>query len=107
MRPSVDEGVLVERLHKFAKRRRRRGYRLAHRELRRDGFRVNHKRVYRLWKREGLKVPPRRSRKRIRHVAPPRSVTAQHPNAGALWADGASTSLKRARWVDKSYVSCA
>ncbi len=78
--PSVDEGVLVERLHKFARRRRRRGYRLAHRELRRDGFGVNHKRVYRLCKREGLMVPPRRSRKRIRGVAPTRSVTAEHPN---------------------------
>ena len=78
--PSVDEGVLVERLKKFAKRRGRRGYRLAHRELRRDGFGVNHKRVYRLWRREGLSVPSRRSRKRIRYVAPPRPVMAQSPN---------------------------
>lgn len=71
---------MVERLHKFAKKRRRRGYCLAHRELRRDGFCVNHKRVYRLWKREKLSVPPRRSRKRIRNVAPPRSATAEYPN---------------------------
>jgi putative transposase len=70
----------VERLHTFAKKRRRRGYRLAYRELRRDGFGVNHKRVHRLWKREGLSVPPRRSPKRVRGVAPPRLVTAQHPN---------------------------
>lgn len=35
-----DEEVLVERLQKFARRRRRRGYRLAHQELRRDGFGV-------------------------------------------------------------------
>ena len=51
-----------------------------HRELRRSGVVVNHKRVYRLWRREKLSVPPRRSRKRIRGVALPRSVTAQSPN---------------------------
>jgi len=79
-RVRVDEAELVERLKKFARRRRRRGYRLAHRELRRDGVKVNHKRVYRLWKGAGLNVPPRKSRKRIRGVAAPRPVIAQQPN---------------------------
>jgi transposase InsO family protein len=77
----VDEPDLVERLKEFARKRRRRGYRLAHRELRRAGVLVNHKRIYRLWRREGLAVPPRRSRKRIRNVSPPRPVTAEAPNA--------------------------
>jgi putative transposase len=76
----ADEALLVERLQQFAKRRRRRGYRLAHRELRRSGMVINHKRVHRLWRREKLSVPPRRSHKRIRGVAPARSVTAQSPN---------------------------
>lgn len=76
-----DEAILVERLHKFAKKRRRRGYRLAHRELRRDGFGVNHKRVYRLWRRENLSVPPRRNCKRIRGVHAVRSIMADQPNA--------------------------
>ena len=79
-RPKVDEASLVERLKEFAQKRRRRGYRLAHRELRRSGMLVNHKRVYRLWKREGLSVPPRRSKKRLRGVAPPRLVVADRPN---------------------------
>ena len=76
----ADEAVLVERLKQFARKRRRRDYRLAHRELRRSGVVVNHKRVHRLWRREKLSVPPRRSRKRIRDVAPPRPVTASSPN---------------------------
>ena len=38
------------------------GYRLIASELRRDGWRVNAKRVYRLWRREGLKVT-RKARK--------------------------------------------
>lgn len=81
MRPRADETILVERLHQFAKCRRRRGYRLAHRELRRDGFRVNHKRVYRLWTREKLSVPPRKSYQRRRTTATPRFVSAEHPNS--------------------------
>lgn len=81
MRRRADQAILVERLHKFATKRRRRGYRLAHRELRRDGFMVNHKRVHRLWKAQGLGVRPRRSRKRIRGANVPRLVTAGQPNA--------------------------
>jgi transposase InsO family protein len=80
-RPKQDEAALVERLKQFATRRRRRGYRLAHKELRHCGVVVNHKRVYRLWKREGLSVPPRRSCKRIRSAcASPRALVADCPN---------------------------
>jgi len=79
-RPKRDETDLVERLRRFAKKRRRLGYRMAHKELRRQGLAVNHKRVFRLWRREGLSVPARRSRKRIRNVSPPRAVMANAPN---------------------------
>ena len=61
-----NETLLVERLHEFARTKRRRGYRLVHRELRRDGMHINHKRVHRLWKQEGLSVPARKTYKRIR-----------------------------------------
>ncbi len=77
----VDEAALVERLKQIAGKKRRRGYRLAHRELRRQGWSVNHKRVWRLWKREGLSVPARKSRKRIRGVCVPRAIAADRPNA--------------------------
>ena len=53
---------------------------MAYRELRRQGVVVNHKRVYRLWRSERLSVPPRRSRKRIRNVSPPRQVAASRPD---------------------------
>ena len=78
----TDEAELVERLRAIGRKKRRRGYRLAHQELRRDGLKVNHKRVHRLWKRVGLCVPPRRVCKRIRSVRPiPRDVMATRPNA--------------------------
>ncbi len=79
----VDEAVLVERLQQFARRRRRRGYRLAHRELRRDGFAVNHKRVYRLWRQHQLTVPARCSRKKRRSGASISEVMATAP--GQVW----------------------
>jgi transposase InsO family protein len=77
----VDEAALVERLKEIARKKRRRGYRLAHRELRRQGWLINHKRVWRLWKREGLLVPPRKSRKRVRRAGcAARALVADHPN---------------------------
>lgn len=83
---SKDEEVqLVERLKDFARKRCRRGYRLAHQELRRAGglfASVNHKRIQRLWRREGLSVPPRRKcSKRVRSISTPRTVIADCPNA--------------------------
>jgi transposase InsO family protein len=42
---------------------------------------VNHKRVYRLWRREGLSVPARKSRKRVRGTALPRSLVADRPDS--------------------------
>jgi putative transposase len=80
VRPRADEAQLVERLKDIARKKRRRGYRLAHQELRREGLPVNHKRVHRLWRREGLAVPARRSRKRVRGTARPRDVVAERPN---------------------------
>ena len=67
-RPRVvpnDEPRLVERMVELATRYGRYGYRRITILLRRDGWRVNHKRVERLWRQEGLKVPqkqPKRGR---------------------------------------------
>ena len=113
MRMRVDEAELeaelVERLKKFARRRRRRGYRLAHWELRRDGFAVNHKRVYRLWKGAGLNVPPRKSRKRIRGTGAPRPAVTCHDLSrhGNLTGSGALTFWRRRRLRVQSCGFCA
>jgi len=42
------------------------GYRFITAKLRQDGWRVNHKRVQRLWRKEGLQVPYRRKMKKSR-----------------------------------------
>jgi transposase InsO family protein len=63
-----DEPRLVERMVELAREYGRYGYRRVAALLRAEGFAVNHKRVERLWRREGLKVPrrqPKRGRLRL------------------------------------------
>jgi len=74
-----DDAPLAERLRKLARRKKRYGYRRAWATLRRAGERINHKRVYRVWRNEGLSLKNRPSRKRVRSGA---SVPCQatHPN---------------------------
>ena len=59
-----DEPALVRRMVELATQYGRYGYRRVGAMLRADGFAVNHKRVERLWRREGLKVPARQPKRR-------------------------------------------
>lgn len=59
---------LHKRLLELAAQRKRFGYRRLHVLLRREGFEVNHKRVYRLYKLEGLAVR-KKKRKRMASAA--------------------------------------
>ena len=52
-----DEQVLTERIVNLAREYDRYGYRRVTALLRMEGWLVNHKRVQRIWRREGLKVP--------------------------------------------------
>jgi putative transposase len=54
----------VAAIYEQAARHPRYGYRMITSELRRDGWSVNAKRVYRLWRREGLKVARKARRQR-------------------------------------------
>src|SRR5690606_5977448 len=55
---------LVSRMEKLARKHPRYGYRRIHALLRREGWRVNRKRVQRLWREHGFKVPLRQGRRR-------------------------------------------
>ena len=59
-----DEPRLVEAMVAWASQYGRYGYRRITVLLRRAGWKVNHKRVERLWRREGLKVPKRHPKRR-------------------------------------------
>jgi transposase len=54
---------LRERLKQLAGQHRRHGYRMLHNRLRFDGWEINVKRTYRLYREEGLMVRKRRRKK--------------------------------------------
>ena len=62
--PDAEDTRLRARLNEFSRQRPRAGYRTACGQLRQEGLRVNPKRVQRLWREEGLKVPRRQCKKR-------------------------------------------
>ena len=58
------ETMLVKKIHELAVRNGRYGYRRVAVLLRREGWKVNRKRVHRIWKSEGLGLPRRRPKRR-------------------------------------------
>ena len=69
-----DDGALRERMKAIAHERRRFGYRRLHVMLGREGFVVNHKRLFRLYCEEKLKVRRRGGRKRATGTRRPMEV---------------------------------
>jgi putative transposase len=73
-------------LRGFSQKHQRWGYRRAHAVAVRQGWRVNRKKIQRLWREEGLRVPPKR-RKRQRlgdSTTSADRLVAQHPDH--VWA---------------------
>jgi transposase InsO family protein len=83
--PDPDRGLRA-RLRGFAKRHPRWGYRRAHAVLVREGYCLNRKKVQRLWREEGLRVPPKhRKRQRLgTSTTPADRLAAVHPDQ--VWA---------------------
>jgi putative transposase len=74
---------LRQRLRGLAEERRRWGCPMLYQIIRRQGFAVNHKRVERLYREEGLSLRRRRRRKRLSHVR----VVRERPQAiNQVWA---------------------
>ena len=63
-RPVSDEAALVMRILELVRVHPRYGYRFITAKLRQEGWHVNAKRIYRLWRREGLKVPKKKRKRR-------------------------------------------
>ncbi len=64
-KPESDKG-LFRAIQRIASREPRAGYRTVARYLKREGWSVNIKRIHRLWKQEGMKVPAKaRKRRRL------------------------------------------
>ena len=81
----LEESKLRQRLRDVAAEHIRLGRRMSYRLLRREGLTVNHKRVQRLWREEGLQLPTPRKRKRARPAdGSVRRHRAEHPHQ--VWA---------------------
>jgi len=81
-----DDAALRARLAELSAERPRWGYRRAHARLLEEGWALNRKRVQRLWREEGRRVP-RRRRKRQRlgeSTVPAERLRATHPDQ--VWA---------------------
>lgn len=74
------DAALLDRLRTLALERPRFGYRRLHVLLRREGHTVNHKRVYRLYRRAGLAVRQRK-RKRVARTRVAPAIIGTNPNA--------------------------
>jgi putative transposase len=83
---SDQEKSIVKRMHELVRDHPRFGYRRIWALLRGDGWRINRKRVHRLWKQESLRVPQKqRKRRRI---------------------GGSENSIMRCRALHKNHVWC-
>jgi putative transposase len=85
-RRAADDAALRARLRAFSAERPRWGYRQAHTRLGDEGWQVNRKRVQRLWREEGLRVPGRkRKRQRLgESTVPACRLAAERPDQ--VWA---------------------
>jgi putative transposase len=79
----AEDGSLRERILAWAKQRSRFGYRRIYDMLRREGWSVNRKRVYRIYREEALTV---RRRRRKQVAAAPRQVMAVPTRANERWS---------------------
>lgn len=84
-RMRTDELQVRERLRTLAAERPRWGYRRLYLLLKREFGRINHKRVQRLYRLEGLAIR-RRKRKRKRVAGTPRGMRAMAWQPGEAWA---------------------
>ena len=82
--PVDPDAALRQWLRDYAKAHPRWGHRRAYHDARGEGWLVNHKKVQRLWRDEGLRVPQRRRRKRLGSSTAPDTITADAPNR--VWA---------------------
>jgi hypothetical protein len=82
---AIKEHKLRQRIRELVRRHVRWGRRLVYRRLRLEGWTVNHKRVQRIWREEGLQRPRPRQRKRLRPTDVSRELLrAEYPHH--VWA---------------------
>lgn len=93
----LDDSELNEKIRKIALERRRFGYRRIHMMLKREGLKINHKRIFRIYRALGLKVLKRGGRKRALGM---RVITPKPIRVNQRWSlDFVSDALANGRRI--------
>ena len=77
-RRPADEAKLLSEMRRLARRHPRWGSPRIHDGLRKRGWTVNHKRVERLWKEEGMQVPKKQQKRRRRTLGGSKNSCVRH-----------------------------
>lgn len=86
-RRADDEGALVQRMLELVRQHPRYGYRRIWAILnKQEGWRVNRKRIYRLWRQEQLRVPQKRRKKRCLGTAAHGCTRQRAQRKDHVWA---------------------
>ncbi len=85
-KPATDEETLVARIVELAQAYGRYGYRRITALLRLEGWRVNAKRVERIWRQQGLKVPRRQPKRRRLWLADGSCVRKRAVRRNHVWS---------------------
>ena len=93
----ADDASLRQRMRAIAQERRRFGYRRLHVLLKREGYLINHKKLFRLYREERLAVRRRGGRKRAIGTRAPMTVPMAPNDRWSL--DFVSDTRRRQLWV--------
>jgi putative transposase len=86
-RRADDEAALTTSIIDLARQYGRYGYRRVTALLRPEGWQTNHKRVERIWRAEGLKVPPRQAKRGRLWLNDGSCVRLRPERANHVWAE--------------------
>ncbi len=98
---AAPEEHLRQRIREIPRKWLRWGYRRVGAKLRQEGRQVNHKRVHRLWREEGLRVPQRSPKRRRlgQSTVPAQRLQAERPNQESCRPEGLSPDTREVVWA--------
>ena len=100
----ADEDYIREKIIYYATNYGRAGYRMVTNLLRNEGILINHKRVERIWREEGLKVPKKQTKKRHLFLNDGSCVRLRAEHKNHVWSydfvQDKTISGRKLRWLN-------
>lgn len=99
-----DEDAMYEAITYLAANYGRVGYRMVTNLLRNEGVAVNHKRVERIWREEGLKLPQKQAKRRRLHLSDGSCIRLRAERANHVWSydfvEDKTMDGRKLRWLN-------